>query len=154
MFSNALKRDTSPLFFLFTCFQDTDPGRTLSYACNKTNPSFKSSKSDTTGGSTSNEFNHKVNTLASLSPSASNSSISIFSCSSIGCKPGWVLNKWATKAKFNFGLPETNEFGVKYFLHPILSALVKTCSALVNKSLVFNGDKSQYSGCNWCNNTV
>ncbi|KAH3682122.1 hypothetical protein WICPIJ_006925 [Wickerhamomyces pijperi] len=64
------------------------PGMTFSKASNRMVPSFKSSNRFTTGGLTSKEFNHNVNTRASLSPSASNSSISMASDSSIGSKPG------------------------------------------------------------------
>lgn len=97
---------------------------------------------------TSKEFNQRVKTLASLSPSASNSSISGVSVSSTVSSPGCVLNKCATKAKFNFGLPETSARGVKYFLQPNLSALSKIYSALCKRFTVCKGCLEHKSGDN------
>jgi len=108
------------------------------------------SKKFQTPGSTSKEFNQSVNTLASLSPSASKSSISGgASASSSGASPGWLLNKLATKARLSLGFPPTSEFGVRNRRHPILSALSRTCSARWCRSEVWRGALEHCSGLSW-----
>ena len=92
-----------------------------------TSPSLRFSKKFQTGGSTSRLFSQRVKTLASRSPSASKSSTEEGGGGvSSGARPGWVLKRLATKARFRRGLPATRAEGVRYFLQPILSAFWRT----------------------------
>ncbi len=85
-------------------------------------PSRRSSKREFTAGRTSRELSQRVKTRASRSPSASKSSTSSFSSSVMGSRPGWVLNRLATKARLSLGLPATREVGERNLRHSSLSA--------------------------------
>ena len=112
-------------------------------------PSPRSSKSEMTDGCTSSELSQRVKTRASRSPSASKSSTCAFSSSVMGSRPGWVLKRLATKARFSFGFPATREVAERNLRQSSLSAFSRTCSARWWRSRVWRGERLQRSGANW-----
>jgi hypothetical protein len=87
-----------------------------------------------------------VKTRASRSPSASKSSISAFSSSVMGSRPGCVLKRLATKARLSLGFPATREVGVRNLRQSRASAFCRTCSARSWRSRVWSGAREQMSG--------
>mmetsp|Transcript_44896 Transcript_44896/g.68654 ORF Transcript_44896/g.68654 Transcript_44896/m.68654 type:complete len:201 (+) Transcript_44896:299-901(+) len=109
---------------LFTFFQSTQPGSTLSSVSRSTTPSCASEKRFWTMCSLPSEFIQFRKARSSRESPSSPSSVAMSNSTlaSSMCKAGCSLNRVATKARLSFWFPPTTSEGFTNLRQPILSA--------------------------------